>query len=158
MEKTRLAIVRIRGDVGISADVRKTLKLLRLYKKNYCVIFPSTQSILGMLQKIKDFVTFGELDKETFNKLLKARGRLAGNKPLTEDYLKAKTNSDFQKFSDDFFMFKTELKSIPGLKPFFRLHPPVGGFERLGIKKSFAEGGALGYRGKDINKLLQRMI
>jgi len=114
--------------------------------------------MLGMIEKIKDFVTFGELDKETFTKLLKARGRLAGNKPLTEDYLKSKINSDFQKFSDDFVAFKTELKIIPGIKQFFRLHPPIGGFERQGIKKTFAEGGALGYRGKEINKLLQRMI
>ena len=158
MDKVRVVVVRVRGDVGIGADVRETMKLLRLYRKNYCGVFPSTDCMLGMIQRVKDFVTFGEIDKETFSKLLKLRGRLAGNKPLTEEYLKAKVKTDFAKFADEFMGFKTELKVIPGVKTFFRLHPPIGGFERLGIKKSYAEGGALGYRGKEINKLLHKMI
>lgn len=44
------------------------------------------------------------------------------------------------------------------LKPFFRLHPPRGGFERHGIKKTFAEGGVLGDRGTKMNDLIARMI
>lgn len=40
----------------------------------------------------------------------------------------------------------------------YRLQPPRGGFERKGIKKTFKQGGALGYRGKDINNLIKRMI
>ena len=40
----------------------------------------------------------------------------------------------------------------------FRLAPPKGGFERKGNLKAFTQGGALGYRGKEINKLLKRMI
>ena len=39
----------------------------------------------------------------------------------------------------------------------FRLHPPKGGFERRGIKKTFKEGGVLGYRGKEIIKLIEKM-
>ena len=158
MAQVRIAVLRVRGDVGLSCHVRQTLKLLRLYKKNYCCIFPSSPCMLGMVQRVKDFVTFGELDKDTFLKLMKMRGRLAGNKPVTDEYLKANAKTDFQKFSDDFVNFKVELKDVPGMKQFFRLHPPIGGFERIGIKKTYAEGGALGYRGKEINKLLQKMI
>lgn len=44
------------------------------------------------------------------------------------------------------------------LKPFFRMHPPRGGFERKGIKKTFAEGGVLGNRGAKMDDLLRRMI
>ena len=43
-------------------------------------------------------------------------------------------------------------------KPFFRLHPPRKGFERKGIKVPFKLGGVLGYRGKEINTLIQRMV
>ena len=43
-------------------------------------------------------------------------------------------------------------------KPFFRLHPPRGGFKGKGIKKSFKEGGVLGYHQKKINELIRRMI
>jgi len=44
------------------------------------------------------------------------------------------------------------------LKPFFRLNPPRGGFERKGIKNTFSFGGALGYRGEKINNLIRRML
>ena len=50
---------------------------------------------------------------------------------------------------------KTVMRDVPGLKPLFRLHPPRKGYE--GIKRSFKEGGALGYRAEKINTLLRRM-
>ncbi|MBT3408112.1 50S ribosomal protein L30 [Candidatus Woesearchaeota archaeon] len=43
-------------------------------------------------------------------------------------------------------------------KKYFRLNPPVGGFERKGIKKHFTIGGALGYRNNKINDLIKKMI
>ena len=53
---------------------------------------------------------------------------------------------------------KKELKDIPGLKRFFRLRPPEKGFERKGIKKTYAVGGVLGYRKDKINELIMRML
>ncbi len=44
------------------------------------------------------------------------------------------------------------------LKPYFRLSPPKGGFEKKGIKKGYSEGGALGYRGDKIKDLILRMM
>ena len=158
MEKAKLAVVRVKGDFGISADIRMTFRLLRLYKKNYCVVLTLRPEVVGMIQKLKDHVTFGELDKDIFVKLLRARGKIAGDKQLTEDYLKAKASADLVKFAEEFYELKKDLKDVPGLKPFFRLKPPIGGFERAGIKHSYAQGGALGYRGKDINKLIVRMM
>lgn len=40
----------------------------------------------------------------------------------------------------------------------YHLNPPLGGFERKGIKKPFSKGGALGERGTKINLLIQRMV
>jgi large subunit ribosomal protein L30 len=40
----------------------------------------------------------------------------------------------------------------------YHLRPPIGGFERKGIKKPFSQGGALGYRGERINDLIRRML
>ena len=157
-KKTRIAVIRVRGSVGLNPNVKRTFELLRVYRKNYCIVVPNTSDYIGMIQKVKDFVTFGEIDKETFSKLLQIRGKLFGDKPLTENYLKEKTKLGFKEFVENFFDFKIELKFVPGLKQFFRLHPPIGGFEREGIKKAYAEGGALGYRGKDISKLIERMI
>ena len=157
-KEVHIAIVRVRGDANLNPHVRKTMKLLKLYAKNTCVILPNTQEFIGMIQRVKDFTTFGEISPDTFLKLLQKRGKIAGGKALTDDYMKQKLKLDMKQFSDEFFAFKQKLESIPGVKTFFRLHPPIGGFERGGIKKNYAECGALGYRGKDINKLIERMI
>lgn len=154
----KIAVIRIRGDLNIRKDNRDTLRMLRLFNKNYCVIINNTPNLVGMIKKIKDYVTWGEVDKETFELLLKKRGRLAGNKPLTEDYLNDKLKCKFNDFVNDFFQDKKSFKEIPGFKHFFRLHPPVKGFEKNGIKKPFSLGGALGYRKDKINDLIRRMV
>lgn len=48
------------------------------------------------------------------------------------------------------------VKDIKLLKPVFRLHPPIKGYE--GNKRSYRNGGALGYRGKAVNNLIDRML
>lgn len=154
----RLAVIRIRGDVGVNQKIKDTLKMLHLYKKNRCIVIPATPSYRGMIAKVKDYCTFGEIDEQTFIELLSKRGRLVGDKPLTEEYLKEKKKMDIKTFASLFMAGSAELKDIPGLKPFFKLHPPIGGFEIGGIKKPYSMGGALGYRGEAINKLLRRMI
>lgn len=156
-ENVALAVIRVRGDVGLSADVRKTLDMLRLRKKHACVVV-NFSNAKSMIKSVKDFTTFGEIDKDTLVKLLRRRGRIAGNKPLTEEFLKDKTKYDFEEFADALLEGRISLTDIPGLKPFFRLQPPKGGFERAGIKRGYGQGGVLGYRAKDINKLVEKMV
>ena len=154
----RLAVVQIRGLIGVNKKIRDTFKFLSLYKKNSCVIVSDTPSYIGMLDKIKDYITWGELDKDTFKLLLEKRGRLPSNKPITEGYIKEKLKLGLNEFADNFMNLKSELKDIPGLKVFFRLKPPEGGFEYKGIKKQYSQGGALGYRKSVINDLIRRML
>ncbi len=153
-----IAIIRIRGRTGVKIKVNDTLDMMRLYKQNGCVIVPNTPQFLGMIQRAKDYITWGEIDQETFTILFTKRARVAGNKPLTEEYLKEHLKTDSKTFIEDFFGFKKRLKDIPGLKPYFRLTPPSKGFERGGIKKPFSMGGSLGYRKDKINDLIRRML
>ena len=133
--------------------------MLNLHRKNSCSIISSKNKCsLGMLKIVKDYVTWGEIDKETFIGLLSKRGKLPNNTLLTEEYIKQKLNLDFNNFAEEFMNLKKELKDIPGVKPFFRLKPPVRGFERGGIKKPFSLGGVLGYRKERINDLIKRML
>tara|TARA_Y100000310_G_scaffold344294_1_gene456259 strand:+ start:3154 stop:3627 length:474 start_codon:yes stop_codon:yes gene_type:complete len=154
----RIAIVRIRGNIKLRGEVADTLKMLRLYKQNGCVVIPNKPTYLGMINKAKDYITWGEIDEGTFRELLEKRGKVMGNKPLTPEYLKDKLKVDFDGFVKDYFGFKKELKDIPGFKCFFKLTPPAKGFGRKGIKKPFSMGGALGYRKDMINDLIKRMI
>ena len=77
---------------------------------------------------------------------------------LSENYIKEKTKLSLDEFLEQFINIKKELKDIPGLKNFFKLCPPRGGFERNSTKKPFSLGGALGYRKDKINELIQKMI
>lgn len=66
-----IAIVRIRGSIHISGDILQTLELLCLYKQNYCVLVENNPSMKGMINKVKDYVTFGIIDAETVELLKK---------------------------------------------------------------------------------------
>jgi len=151
------AVIRVRGTVNIKPDIKHTLKLLRLNKTNHCVLIEENNVMKGMLQVIKDYVTWGEIEKEKLLKLIISRGKLNGDKRVTDEYIKSATSIDnIDKLSESIFKNKFNYKDIPDIKPLFRLNPPKNGYE--GINKSFKNKGALGYRGKKINKLIERMI
>ena len=71
-----------------------------------------------MVKKVKDYVTWGEINQDSKNLLQKK-------------LKKGKT---------------------------FLMSPPKGGYERGGTKKAFSVGGALGYRGDNINELIKKMV
>ncbi|MBI2652434.1 50S ribosomal protein L30 [Candidatus Woesearchaeota archaeon] len=143
-DSKKLAVIRIRGLTGIRTKVNDTLKILRLYKNNYCCILPNDNIYVGMLKKAKDYITWGEIDDETFKMLIEKRGEKFNGREI-DSKKKIKYN--------DFFIFENKQ-----IKKYFRLNPPRKGFERKGIKHSYQQGGALGYRGENINDLIKRMI
>lgn len=151
----RIAVVRIRGRAKVNKEIENALKTLRLTRVNHCSIVDDRDSYIGTLHKVKDYVTWGEIDEEDLINILKNRGQLCGRKKLTDDYVKKHTNfNSIEEFAKAFLNFEAELKDIPGLRPFFRLHPPRKGHGK--IKRSFKEGGALGER-ENIKPLLYRM-
>jgi len=144
------AVVRMRGVAGVRKEIEDTLKMLRLKSVNNCVVVPETESYKGMLEKIKDVATYGEMEKEMLVKLLEKRGRMGSQRI---DPKKLKYNS-FVKIAEDMINNKIKLNDI-GINPVFRLTPPSKGFNS--VKLHYPKGD-LGYRGKDINNLLERMI
>lgn len=150
-------VIRVRGIPDVNNRIEATMDLLNLNRVNHAVVVPETDSIKGMLQKAKDYITWGEVDQETLAKLIRARGRAAGDVPVDDAYLKEKsefaTVDDLAKaiIENDY-----KMQDVDGVKPVFRLHPPVKGYE--GNKRAYRAGGALGYRGADINALVIRML
>ncbi len=144
----KIAVVRVRGDVDIRRDIRDTLKMLNLKKVNWATIIDPTPTYMGMVQKAKDFITWGEIDEETLTALIEKWGRGAGDRRLGK--------KEAAEFSKKFIAGETTFRKA-GLKPYFKLHPPSRGYERGGIKHHVSIGGALGYRGSRINDLLARM-
>ena len=150
-----IAAIRVRGRVGVRKEIEDTLKMLKLERINHCVLLQNTPSILGMLEKAKDFITWGEIEKDVLVELLKWRLRLKGNKRVDEKILKEKLNiNSFEELADLLLKGK-KLKEFEIFVPFFRLRPPKKGYKS--IKEHWPKGD-LGYRGKEINELLKRMI
>ena len=152
-------VVRVRSDRGVERRIRHTMAMLNLTRVNHATIVPESSTYAGMLQKSKDFVTWGVIDANTIESLLKERGRMVGNKPVDDAAIKA--NSEFKSMKDfakALASGEATMKSVDGLKPVLRLHPPRGSKGWGGIKRAYSVGGALGFRGNDISSLAERMI
>ena len=152
--------IRIRGAPGMRRKILDTLKMLRMHKVNHGVLIWGTKSLKGMLVKCKDYITYGEIDDKTLVRLLRVRGKIEGNKPLTEEHLKNLTDyKTFKALSKALLNGEIQFreKDLYKIKPVFRLHPPRKG-HRGTIKKHYSEGGILGYVGIYINQIIHKMI
>lgn len=149
-----IAVVRLRGTVDVHRKIRETLRMLRLHRRYHCVVIPDTPSYRGMLQVVKDYVAYGEINAETLAMLLRNRGKLVGDVPLTDEYVRQTTGfNSIEEFAKAVCEGRAKLSDIPGLKPVFRLHPPRKGLKNI---KWHYPRGDLG-RNEKINELLYRM-
>jgi len=73
--KGKLALILVRGLVGIRADIKVTLFSLRLRKKHACVVIEDTLNNRSAALKCKDYITYGEMNDETLKQLLEKRGK-----------------------------------------------------------------------------------
>ncbi len=137
-----ICAIRIHGRVNLKKEIDGTLNRLRLRKKYSCIVLNPTKEQFGMIKKVRDFVAFGNIRKETLEKLIEKRGQL----------LNKKKKIDAKKTSDE--LEKGKKYEALNLKPFFRLHPP-----RKGIKsKLHFPRGVLGDNKEKINDLIERML
>lgn len=73
---SKIAVIRISGMVGQRKTVEDTLYRLKLRRKYACIVFNNpTPEQLGMIEKVRDFVAFGDISEETYKKLVDARGQ-----------------------------------------------------------------------------------
>lgn len=81
---TKIAVIRIRGTNDVKAEIESTMRMLKLHKKHTCAVYSKTDSLMGMLDKCKDYVTYGEVDEDTYKLLVEKRGIKKDGK--TENY------------------------------------------------------------------------
>jgi large subunit ribosomal protein L30 len=113
-----------------------------------------------MLRKCNSYITYGDINKDALIDLLEKRGKIVGDRPLTDAAVKEFTGYEsINDFAEALLEGEIEYKAgdLGKIKPVFRLHPPRGGYKGT-IKRHYKEGGVLGYIGEDINQLLERMI
>ena len=156
MEKKSLLAIRIRGTINVPQRVEDTLRMLRIDRNNYATLLDDRPDYTGMLQKAKDWITWGEPDLETIKIMLEKRGEAPGGVKISEEYLKELGFNGFSQLAEKLHSGELDINKLEGIKPFFRLHPPKKGFKRS-VKRPYGNKGELGYRGDAINELARRM-
>lgn len=136
-------LIRITGCVDKDRDVAETLDRLRLKRKYACsIVDDDKKEIKGMIQKVRNFIAYGDVDEKTLIDLIEKRGQLLDKtkkidaKKIAQEILKSKSMKDLE------------------IKPFFRLHPARGGIN----SKSHFPKGVLGNHKEKINDLVKRML
>jgi len=155
--KKCLAVVRVRGVSDIYRGIKETMSMLHLGRNCHATLIDNRASNLGMLRRAQNYLTWGEISKETLAALIKKRGRLVGNKKLTDEYAQKVGKKSLDELAEALYKGEVEFQRLPSMKPIFRLHPPSKGFKGK-VKRSYASGGVTGYRGEAINNLLEQMI
>jgi large subunit ribosomal protein L30 len=154
-----LLAVRLDGLPNVKPGEELTLNALRIKKRFNAVLLPDTASFRGMLQRVKDHVTWSEAKKEDVELLLSDRASTEEGLGITDRYVKEKTKlGGVGELVSALYSGKLRLPELRqmGVKPVFRLHPPRGGFRRSS-KRPFADRGELGYRKDGLYSLLTRM-
>jgi large subunit ribosomal protein L30 len=131
--------------------------MLHLERNNHGVLIDNRPSFLGMMKTVADYITYGEVSKESVASLIKEKGRLMGNKRMTDEYAQKVGHKSLEELAEAVSSCRVEFWKLRDVQPVFRLHPPTKGF-RGKIKKGYGQGGELGYRGESINRLLNRML
>ncbi|TRO51406.1 50S ribosomal protein L30 [Candidatus Bathyarchaeota archaeon] len=155
-ERKCFAVVKVRGTISALREARETLELLRLARTNNAILIDNRPSFMGMLYRVQNYVTWGEVSKETVALMLQKRGKLAGGKKLTDESVETLGYKSIDALAEAIAKCKTQYQKLPNVQPVFKLHPPKKGFKGK-TKKSYAAGGEAGYRGEAINDLIKRM-
>jgi len=154
-----LVALRIDGTPNVRPPEEATLKALRMKSRFSAVLLRDNPSVRGMLQRIKDHVTWGEAKRDDLKLLLSNRARTPEGLGITSKFVKEKTKlAGMTELMSELYSGKFTLDKLweSGVKPVFRLHPPRGGFKR-NSKRAFTDGGELGFRKDGLHDLLEKM-
>lgn len=148
-------VVRIKGTVNIPRWAQTTLDGLNLDRRFRATIVPESDEYLGMLRRVKEEVAWTKADAGIVKELLEKRGRKTGYKPITKSDL-PKEYKNIDDLATAIAENKIAMSKLEGIKPWFALGPPKGGFKRK-TKTQYAQNGVLGEDG-ELAEIVKRML
>ena len=149
-------VVRIKGQVDVPHWAKTTLRLLKLEKKFRATIIPAKDNTLGMLNKVKHYAAWQEVDVSIAKELLDKKGRKSGYKKITEEDIKKIGFKNIEELATSLADGKIALSKLKPLKPWFALAPPRHGFKKS-TKRLSSQKGVLG-QNKDLVNLVRNMM
>ncbi|MGB6463846.1 MAG: 50S ribosomal protein L30 [Nitrosotalea sp.] len=136
-------VIRMKGTINVPHWANTTLDLLNLDKRFRATILPERDNTKGMLDKIKHYVSWQEIDISTAKELLEKRSRKEGYRKLTSEDIEKLGFKNTDELAKSLADGTVALSKLKPLKPWFALSPPRHGFKRS-TKKMYGEGGILG--------------
>jgi large subunit ribosomal protein L30 len=174
-------VVRMKGTVNVPRWANLTLESLHLDKKFRATIIPENEQSLGMLRKIKEWVSWSSVDDSFIREFIEKKGRISASRlvmattatgttdamgensgggskeDINENGASQKSQDvDLDKVASAISQNQLYLSKIPGIKPWFALSPPKGGFRKKS-KRSYSQNGILG-ENKELISLVKRMM
>ncbi|MDX1441945.1 MAG: 50S ribosomal protein L30 [Nitrosopumilaceae archaeon] len=149
-------VVRIKGQADVPHWATTTMSLLRLDKKYRATILQAKDNTLGMLNKVKHYVSWIELDAALAKDLLDKKGRKSGYRKINSEDLKELGFNSIDELASALADGKANLSKLKPLKPWFALAPPKHGFKRS-TKRLYGQKGVLGSN-KELDSIVRRMI
>ncbi|TLX98227.1 MAG: 50S ribosomal protein L30 [Thaumarchaeota archaeon] len=151
-----LLVVNLHGQINVRREVRSALKELRVDRRFSATVVRDDPSTLGLLDLSRDYVAWAPLDEELLASLLEARGKVSERKKLDGEAIRELGFKGTDELASKMMKGEMRLSSVKGLRPFFNLAPPRGGF-KVSTRRKFGEGGVLGMNPK-LPDLVRRMI
>lgn len=149
-------VLRIHGQVDVPHWARTTLELLNLEKKFRATVIPDKDNTLGMLNKVKHYVCWQELDAGLAKELLDKKGRKSGYRKITDADFADTDYKNIEGAASALADGKISMSKLKPLKPWFAMAPPRRGFKRS-TKRMYGQKGVLGAN-RDLAVLVRSMM
>ncbi len=95
---TKLAVVRVRGQVRVHRGILRALEQLNLRKRNHATIVEESPAVLGQLKKVQSYATWGPVSDEVAKKLsAKGKGKFFALQPPRKGYGRKGVKMPFSK-------------------------------------------------------------
>jgi large subunit ribosomal protein L30 len=156
MDTTLLLVLNIHGAINSSGPVRKALGELKVIRKFTASVVTDDVSTVGSLKLCKDYVAWAPVEPELLATLLKKRGMATETKELDAAALKKMGYKKHDDLAEKMLKEQIRLSAVDGMRPFFRLAPPKGGFKQS-MRRQYTEGGLLGNNPK-LAEIVRRMV
>lgn len=93
----KLALIRIRGLCKVKSTISDTLDMFGLSKKHSCVVLEDSPSVKGMIKKIENYVTWGEISDEALKLLEEKRSKTSKKNDFKTVYFLAPPRKGFER-------------------------------------------------------------
>ena len=155
-------VIRIRGINGVSLKFRKVLQLLRLWQIFSGTFVKLNKASINMLRIVEPYIAWGYSNLKSINELIYKRGYGKINKriALTDNALIARSLGKYgiicmEDLIHEIYTIGKRFKEANNVLWPFRLSSPRGGTKKK--TTHFVEGGDVGNREDQINRLIGRM-